>query len=364
VSTASTLLRSDLLDFHGYRSARSETVQGRIWLNANESAWPSAADPEGSCRRYPDPQPELLVGALARLYGMPPDEVLVGRGSDEGIDLLVRTFCMPGSGCVVIAPPVFGMYAVCARLQGARVVEVPLLDAPAGYAPDLDAMANAALLERASLLFLCSPGNPTGEVIAPEHIAALAARLRNRCLVVVDEAYGEFTEWPSASTLIADNDNLVVLRTLSKAHALAGARIGCVLAARETIELLRRCQAPYPVPRPCVDAALAALSPGALVATQAQVASVRASREEMLRELGSVPGVRRIYASQANFLLVRFDDPEGMLQKLLAAGIVVRDMRAMPGLGDAMRITLGDPMQNKAVLAALAQPDPIAEEAA
>ena len=353
MSTADALLRADLRTFSGYRSARSEAAQGRVWLNANESAWSNLADPDAACRRYPDPQPAALVSALAAMYGVDADEVLVGRGSDEGIDLLVRTFCMPGQGRVVIAPPVFGMYAVCARLHGVGVVEVPLVEGSDGFAPDLDAMGDAALCEGATVLFLCSPGNPTGDSIALTELAVLATRLQGRCLVVVDEAYGEFADTPSAATLLDAHDNIVVLRTLSKAHALAGARVGCVLAPPELVALLRRCQAPYPIPRAGMEIAVMALAPAALTATRGHVETIRAARESMAATLAALPGVRHVYPSQANFLLVRFDDPAGVLDRLLAAGIVVRDMRAMPGLGDALRITLGDDVQNVAVLSAL-----------
>src|SRR3546814_468052 len=163
------------------------------------------------------------------------------------------------------------MYAVCARLQGARVVEVPLHDAAAGFRPRLDAMGDAAIAAGASLLFLCSPGNPAGEPIAPDAVAALATGLRGRAIVVVDEAYGEFATQPSAATLLDAHDNIAVLRTLSKAHALAGLRIGCLLAHEDIIEAARRCQAPYPLPQPCVDAALAALAPEALARTSERV---------------------------------------------------------------------------------------------
>ncbi len=220
-TTVNALLREDLRDFGGYKSARSEALSGSIWLNANESAWANASDPGAALRRYPQPQPDALRERLARLYDVAPAQLLIGRGSDEGIDLLVRAFCAPGRGRIVIAPPVFGMYAVCARLQGAEVIEVPLVDGSGGLQADLPAMGDAALESGASLLFLCTPGNPSGELLAFDAIAALAARLRGRCLVVVDEAYLEYADAPSASTLLADHDNIAVLRTLSKAHALA-----------------------------------------------------------------------------------------------------------------------------------------------
>lgn len=357
MSTVDALLREDLRDFGGYRSARSETLSGSIWLNANESAWANGSDADGRLRRYPPPQPAALCARLAELYGVQPSQLLVGRGSDEGINLLLRTFCMPGRGRIVIAPPVFGMYAVCARLHGAGVVEVPLHDDAAGLCASLPAMGEAALAQGARLLFLCSPGNPSGELLPLEAIAALAQRLAGRCLVVVDEAYLEYAAAPSAVSLLATHDNVAVLRTLSKAHALAAARVGCVLGTPALIAALRRCQAPYPMPQPVVDAALAALQPQALALTRSRMAAVCEARTRLANGLRSVPGVRRVYASAGNFLLVRFDDCDAAFAALLAAGVVVRDMRAMPQLHDALRISVGSMDECRHVLAAL-QPLP------
>ena len=352
--TIDALLREDLRSFGGYKSARSEALAGSVWLNANESAWANPADASGQLRRYPQPQPQTLCARLAELYGVATAQVLVGRGSDEGIDLLLRAFCMPGQGRVVIAPPVFGMYAVCARLHGAHVLQVPLRDGPAGLCADLTAMGDAALAQGASLLFLCTPGNPSGELLALEQIAALALRLRGRCLVVVDEAYLEYADAPSATTLLAEYDNIAVLRTLSKAHALAAARVGCVVAGAPLIEALRRCQAPYPMPQPVVEAALAAIAPPVLALTRGRLAAVADLRGRLADGLRSLACVRRVYPASGNFLLVRFFDADAAFAALLTAGVVVRDMRALPQLGDALRITIGSSEECRRVLAALA----------
>ncbi|RPE82008.1 histidinol-phosphate aminotransferase [Vulcaniibacterium tengchongense] len=348
------LLREDLRDFAGYRSARSEALQGRIWLNANESPWANAGDAEGALRRYPDPQPTALRAALAELYGCAPEELLVGRGSDEGIDLLVRALCRPGADAILVTSPTFGMYAVSARLHGTAVVDVPLRDTVEGFACDFDAVAAAALARPVKLVFLCSPGNPSGTLLPLDGIVALARRLEGRALVVVDEAYLDFAQAPSAVDAIPEQPNLAVLRTLSKAHALAAARIGCVVAAPGLVDALRRCQAPYPLPAACVAQALAALARPARAATAARAGATVREREALAARLAALPGVRRVYPSRANFLLVRFADAQAAFERLLAAGVVVRDMRAAPALGDALRISLGTPAQNAAALAALA----------
>ena len=351
------LVREDLRGFSGYASARSQALQGEVWLNANESPWANPADADGGSRRYPEPQPPALLAALARVYGCEPEQLLVGRGSDEAIDLLVRVLCTPGRDAVLTTPPVFGMYAVSARLQGAPLVEVPLVDGQDGFDVDLEAVALAAERDAAKLVFLCSPANPTGGVVPLEGIAALATRLQGRALVVVDEAYGEFADQASAITLLPAHPNLAVLRTLSKAHALAAARIGVLVADPALVRVLRACQAPYPVPTPCAGLALAGLSAQALACTAARVAQLRDERARLQAALAALPDVRRVYRSEGNYLLVRFADADAAFARLLAAGVVVRDQRAAPQLDDALRISIGTPEQNQRVLAALAAKD-------
>ncbi|WP_225763931.1 histidinol-phosphate transaminase [Stenotrophomonas sp. Marseille-Q4652] len=353
MSDVLSLVREDLAGFGGYSSARTAKLSGDVWLNANESAWANPGDADGSCRRYPEPQPPALVQALATLYGAQPEQVLVGRGSDEAIDLLVRTLCEPGRDGVLFTPPVFGMYAVSARLQGAKPIEVPLLDTEAGLVPDIEAVITAAIEGNAKLVFLCSPSNPGGRSVPLADVVRVAQALAGRALVVVDEAYGEFADEPSAVTLMGQYANIAVLRTLSKAHGLAAARIGTLVADAGLVALLRKVQAPYPIPAPCSALALAGLTPEALALTANRVAEVRAERARLQDALAALPVVSRVYASDANFVLVRFANAEAAFQALLAAGIVVRDQRAAPQLGDALRITLGTPEQNDCVIATL-----------
>ena len=348
------LVREDLRDFTGYRSARSDKLDGNVWLNANESPWPNPGDTQAALRRYPDPQPQRLREALAALYGCAPQRLLAGRGSDEGIDLLLRALCRPGAGTVVVTTPTFGMYAVCARLHGARVVDVPLREDSDGYVCDFQAVAEAAERHSANLVFLCSPGNPGGNLLPLEAIAALAARLRQRAVVVVDEAYIEFAQAPSAATLLDTQANIAILRTLSKAHALAAARVGSVIADAGLIGVLQRCQAPYPLPAPCVEAALSGLTAEAIAATRQRVAQSVAERERLQSRLASLRPVRRVLPSLANFVLLRCFEPQAVFDALLKQGVVVRDLRAMPGMQDALRISLGTPEQNDLVVAAIA----------
>ena len=344
------LARADIRALAPYSSARMEARGGSVALNANESPWPPPGDAGATLHRYPDPQPAALVQRLAQIYGVRAERVLVGRGSDEAIDLLVRAFCRAGVDAVAISPPTFGMYAVCAKVQGAAVLEIPLR---ADFTLDADALL-ARLTPAVKIVFVCSPNNPTGALVPLATIERLAEALRGRALLIVDEAYIEFADAPSAATLLDRYEHLGVLRTLSKAWALAGARIGSLLAAPEVIALLRRIMPPYPLPTPCVDAALTVLQDGGAALVRERIATVRGERTRLAAALPSLPGVRAVLPSQANFLAVRFTDAAAVYADLLRAGIVVRDIRRYPGLADALRISIGTPQQNDALLAALA----------
>ncbi|HET6554776.1 MAG TPA: histidinol-phosphate transaminase [Dyella sp.] len=342
------LARPEIRAMQPYSSARMEASGGATLLNANESSWAPPGDAL-DCNRYPDPQPPALIEALATLYGVRSTQVLVGRGSDEAIDLLVRAFCRAGEDAIAIQPPTFGMYAVSARIQNAAVLEIPLAE---DFSLDVEAVL-AALTPAVKLVFVCTPNNPTGQRVAQAQIERLVEALAGRALLVVDEAYIEFADTPSVVPLIDRYDNLAVLRTLSKAWALAGARIGTLLANEEVIALLRRIIAPYPLPRPCVKLALQALTPEGQIEARKHVAIVREQRERMAKSLAALPVVREVLPSHANFLAVRLDDPATAYRRLLDAGIVVRDVRRYPRLGDALRITIGTAQENDRVLAVL-----------
>lgn len=351
------LARPDLLALAGYSSARMEASHGSVWLNANESPWPHGT---AALNRYPEPQPARLRGRLAALYGIEEAQLLIGRGSDEAIDLLVRAFCRAGKDAIVVQPPTFGMYAVCAAVQGATVLSVPL-SRERGFVPDFAAVLAAVDESMAAgtpvkLVFVCAPNNPTGDMPSRAEMTALADALQGRALLVVDEAYIEYADGGSMASAVASHENLVVLRTLSKAHALAAARIGCLIAAPELVALLRRIMSPYPLPTPCVEAAEDALSPIALYRTRERIALVRSERERVRRLLEDVADVREVLPSQANFLAVRFVDAGARYRQLLAREIVVRDVRRYHGLEDTLRITVGSPDENAALLAAFAQP--------
>ncbi|HZX72719.1 MAG TPA: histidinol-phosphate transaminase [Rhodanobacter sp.] len=343
------LARPEIRAMQPYSSARMEAGGGQIFLNANESAWTPLGDDGLGCNRYPEPQPAALVATLAALYGVRHEQLLVGRGSDEGIDLLVRAFCRAGEDAILIQPPTFGMYGVCARIQNAAVIEVPLAD---DFTLDVDAVL-AAVTPAVKLIFVCTPNNPSGQCVPRESIERLLQALDGRALLVVDEAYIEFAYERSVADLIDRYECLAVLRTLSKAWALAGARIGSLLANPAVIALLRRIMPPYPVPLPCMAAALAALSEEGQAQARAHLATLRNEHERVRGALADLACVRAVLPSQANFLAVRFHAAGAVYQKLLGAGIVVRDVRRYSNLGDALRITIGTPTENDQMLAVL-----------
>jgi len=347
------LVRPDLRAFAGYASARREKATGHVWLNANESPWRSSADSGLGLNRYPEPQPAALRARLAGLYGVPVERVMVTRGSDEGIDLLVRSFCRAGIDGVLIAPPCFGMYAVSARVQNAPLVEVPLDDDGRRFSLDLTAVEDVIALGEVRVVFLCSPANPTGQALSIKQVRHVAKAALGHAVVVLDEAYAEFSSVGSAVSLLDEFPHLILLRTLSKAHALAGARIGAVLADPDVIGVLRSVSAPYSVAAPSASLALEALSESAQAEARSRIAATIREREALFKALSGVEGVARVYPSEGNFLLVRFADADTALARLLAAGVVVRDMRALPQLGDALRISIGTPAENAAMIGAL-----------
>jgi histidinol-phosphate aminotransferase len=330
-----------------YASARALADSAGILLNANENPWPPADDDGLRLNRYPDPQPAELRARLAELYGVDASRLLITRGSDEGIDLLQRAFCRPGEDRVLVSPPCFGMYALSARIQGAEVVEAPLVDR--GEAFELpDELERAAAGCR--LAFLCSPNNPTGNVIPVERVAELAARQAGVGLVVVDEAYVEFAPETSVLPLLAEHRNLVVLRTLSKAHALAGCRLGALIADPDVVELLRRIIAPYPLPTPTIAAALKALQPARLSGQRERLETLAREKERLVAVLGDHPAIVHVWPGRANFVLVRAAHGQRLVADAADAGIRLRDQSAQPGLADCVRITIGTPDENDALI--------------
>jgi histidinol-phosphate aminotransferase len=315
-----------------------------IKLDANENPFAPlvAGSIAASVNRYPEPQPVALRQRLADLYGCEPSQLWATRGSDDAIDLLIRTFCVPGTDSIAIVEPAFSAYAQFARVQGARVISARLTD---DLLFDPEAVIAACLDAKPKLLFLCTPNNPTGTPVDPADVLAIARALPDT-LVVADEAYIEFADTPSLVPQVGGN--LLVLRTLSKAYGLAGARIGCLIADPEIIELTSRASPPYPIPSLSIAATLDALAAERMPLHVERIARLKADRETLATRLRAVPEIQSIRTG-GNFLFVEVADPAALAQRLATAGIRLRFRpNAAPG---GVRVTVGTEAENTAMLA-------------
>lgn len=339
------LARPEIVALKAYSHASWD--EGFDRLHANELPWRAETDRSlAGLNRYPEPHPYALAQRLAELYGVEAAQLLPGRGSDESIDLVVRGFCRAGIDNVIICPPTFGMYSVAARIQGAEVREVPLLRAQ-GYALDTQAVL-AACDDNTRVVFLCSPNNPTGNVMAPAAMEQVLQKLVDKALVVVDEAYIEFSGDASLTKALDRFSNLVVLRTLSKAFGLAGARVGSLIASAEIVALLSKVIPPYSIPQLTIEAVLATLAPPQLAVQRERVAQVRLERERVCAALAGKHSVRKLWPSVTNFLLADFTDARSTLAAARAAKLLIRDMRNVSP--DSLRISVGTPEQNDRLL--------------
>jgi histidinol-phosphate aminotransferase len=344
------LVRPEILALAPYSSARKESKGGRVWLDANENPeTPSAHQP--LLNRYPEPQPADLIATLAALYGVTPTQTLVTRGSDEGIDLLLRTFCRAGQDAILITPPTYGMYVVAAGIQHARVVSVPLVR-ERNFALDADAVLRAVTPD-VKLIFLCSPNNPTGGLLDRKDVLKVVRSFAGRAVVVVDEAYVDFAGAPSLASEIATYPNLVVLRTLSKAFGLAGARVGTTIADPSVIAVLQKVIAPYPVPAPVLQAALAALTSAGLAAARESVSQLIAERTRLQQELPKLAVVKRVWPSDTNYILIEVTNSAAVMAAGRAAGIVWRDRSK--DVSNTIRITIGTAEENNQTLEILSR---------
>jgi histidinol-phosphate aminotransferase len=351
------LARPHLRTIAPYKSARSLASGGEVLLDANESPRVLSNDPElADLNRYPAPQPPELVRQAAGYYGVPAERVVVTRGADEGIDLLIRAFTEPARESVIITPPTYGVYAIAARLHGAGVLEVPL-NAAKGFALDAGNILATARIAPVKLVFICRPNNPTGTDADLTDVAALAAELAGRALVVVDEAYLEFSGRPSAAQLIGHMPNVVVLKTLSKAWGLAGARVGFLLADAAIANLLHTVRAPYPISAIAARAAETVFNAPGASAMKRSVSQILSERARLAGRLKTSKAVEKVLPSEANFLVAIFKDKDAALTALRSQGIIVRDRSAEPGLAGGIRITVGLPEENDRLLDVLEKLD-------
>ena len=342
VTDIEKLVRPLVRTLKPYSSARDEysgSSSGMDFLDANENPF------ENGVNRYPDPHQRAVKNAIARFRGVPEASLLLGNGSDEVLDLLFRVFCEPGQDAVITLPPTYGMYSVLAEINGVENIRVPLT-------PDFQIEVPAVLEAadpRAKLLFVCSPNNPSGNCMARKAVIRLLEAFPG--LVVVDEAYIDFTGGPGFSELLDTYRNLVVTQTFSKALGMAGIRLGVCMAHPEVIGYLTRVKPPYNVNELTQKRALQGLAD--LESIKEHVVALNREREGLRKSLESVPFVSRIFPSDANFLLVRVDDASTRYAQLIDKGIVVRNRSGQLHCENCLRITVGTPEENRRLLRVL-----------
>lgn len=344
--TIEMLARPEIRSLSAYTTALQ--VNGALRLHANEA--PTATG-SGSLNRYPELRPTELQSRLAERFGASRSNLLVTRGSTEAIDLLIRTFCRPGHDSIVITPPTFVMYRVYADIQGAATISCPLLGEQ-DFALDVDSLT-ANCTASSKLIFVCTPNNPTGNVYPRAEIVRLIEARKDKSIIVVDEAYIEFSATESMADLVTEHANLVILRTLSKALALAGARCGAVIANAALIRLLNGVLAPYALSTPVIDSVMRAMSSNEGSASESRIADIVAERNRMTEQFADNRFVQRVWPSQANFLFVQFRDLKEIQERLQIEAILIRDCSDKPGLENCARITIGNRDENDRLLAAL-----------
>lgn len=331
------LVRPNILGLEAYSTARDDcgSNQPEIFLDANENPY------NNGINRYPDPHQKALKAKVAEIKGISADSLFIGNGSDEAIDLVYRVFCVPGASNAVSIAPSYGMYEVAAAMNDIEFRKVQLRP---DFSMDTEAMLSAAD-SKTRLMFICSPNNPTGNSFPVEQIEDILERFGG--VVVLDEAYIDFSVRPSLTSLVKRYPNLIVLQTLSKAWGMAGLRIGLAIADPAVIALMSKVKYPYNINVLAQKMALMKLDEAA---KDKAVAEIVGQRFRLEKELAKYPEVKGIYSSDANFLLVRFENPDEVYERLLAGGVIVRNRSKVPGCEGCLRITVGTPVENYRLL--------------
>jgi histidinol-phosphate aminotransferase len=346
----SNIAREDILALRGYNAG--EQQPDTIRLNANEAPQSHWFDGDTlAMNRYPEVHPVSLQNKMAALFGVPANNLLVTRGSSEAIDVLIRAYCRAYRDSLITSPPTFEMYRFYADVQGIEMIDVPLLR-DNDFTFDTNAILTASRPDT-KLVFICSPNNPTGSMVSTDDILRIVEDRRDKSIVVVDEAYIEFSDRDSLASQVSNYENLVVLRTLSKAQALAGARCGAAIANEAIVDVMCRVLPPYSFPTPVIDCVLRALSGEQIETSRQFIADTVSERERLAERLGKLKIIETIWTSHANFLLARIDDLAGVQDYLHSKRILIRDFGDQPDLANCARITIGSREENTALLAAL-----------
>jgi histidinol-phosphate aminotransferase len=338
------LLRDNIKKLIPYASARDEfSGSANIFLDANENSLGSPITP--AYNRYPDPHQIKIKERLTQIKGLPPRHIFLGNGSDECIDLLYRAFCNPGRDNVIIHPPTYGMYEVSAHINDVEVRRAPLTD---DFELDL-AVLEDLVDQQTKLIWICSPNNPTGNALNRRDIEMILNNFNG--LLVIDEAYINFSRQQSFTRELTEYPNLVILQTLSKAWGMAGLRLGMAFASEMIIDVLNRIKPPYNISQATQELVLKALEETTRV--NEMIKEIVRMRNELAEKISRLSSVINVYPSEANFLLVKIKDARRIYETLINKGIVVRDRSSAPGCMDCLRITVGTKEQNDKLLETL-----------
>lgn len=337
-----SLIRPNVLTMEAYSSARdefSESNSNMIFLDANENPFDTGVN------RYPDPQQTNLKAILAKNKDVLPSQLLLGNGSDEVLDLLFRAFCIPGVDTIISTPPTYGMYEVLANLNDIENKKVVLNDA---FQLQVSSILEA-IDENTKMIFLCSPNNPTGNLLDQAAVVTLLENFKG--LVVIDEAYVDFASAVSWTTKLDTYPNLLVTQTLSKAYAMAGLRLGICMASKQIIDVLSKIKPPYNINQLSQEKAIVMLSRKKLFKNRINL--ILNEKERIIEVLLKLNFVVKIHPSQTNFILLQVDDATKRYNQLLAAGIVIRNRSKQPLCENCLRITIGTPQENKRLVETL-----------
>jgi len=335
-----SLLRENIKQLQPYSTARDEFKGiAHVYLDANENPFPTAYN------RYPDPHQKKLKEQLSKLKNTPPERIFLGNGSDEAIDLIIRAFCEPGKDSILITEPTYGMYGVCAGINGVSIKRTTL---DTNFDLDLPAV-NRLIDGSVKIIFLCSPNNPTGNLISKERIIQLMTTFNG--IVVVDEAYIDFANDEGLLPSLALFPNLIILQTFSKAWGLAGLRLGMAFADMEIILVLSKIKYPYNISTLTQEVALKKLSE--VEERDKQVAIILQERLVLEQHLSALPLVQRVYPSDANFILVKMTGARKIYEQLITQSIIVRDRSRVVLCDDCLRITVGTPEENQKLIKTL-----------
>ena len=334
------LIRPNIVALKPYSSARHEfTGHGEIFLDANENPY------DTDVNRYPDPLQQELKQVISELKNIPVDQIFLGNGSDEAIDLILRIFCNPGQDEIMVLPPTYGMYQVSADIADVKVKKVRLTE---DFQPDLESIRQA-MGENTKVLFLCSPNNPSGNLIGIEKVKQILGFFKG--IVVIDEAYIDFCPESTTMPMIGLYDRLIVLQTLSKAWGMAAIRLGMAFSSADIISYFNKVKAPYNINILTQRFALDRLNKRQ--AMREQTSEILNEKHKLMTLLPTIPCVQKVFPSDANFLLIKVTQADRIYEALVVKGIVVRNRSKEPGCENALRITIGKPKENDLLIQTL-----------